>query len=214
MAVIADITIDAEAFDLGRVLSGFPDVTIELERIVPLEQNIIPLFWISGADLDAIEAALADHVHTERVKRLTTTDDETLFEVHWTTEINGVIQALIAHRAKILEATGTADEWEFRLRFGSHEDLSEFNMELTEGDVPITLRHLYNPSIPEEQAPLSPEQEEALRRAYYDGYYAVPRRKNLVELADDFDISDSALSQRLRRGTAAMIERHLLEEEI
>lgn len=213
MTVIADITIPADSFVLGRLLSEFPDVAIELERIVPLEQDIIPLFWISGGDLDEIEGALGDHVHTNEVRRLTTTDDETLFEVHWTTDIDGVIQGLIEHHAKILEATGTAEEWEFRLRFPTHEDLSNFNVTLTEKDIPVTLRHLYNPKIPEEASPLSPDQEETLRHAFYEGYFEVPRRKNLVDLADEMAISDSALSQRIRRGVAAMIQQHLVADD-
>ncbi|AEH35544.1 helix-turn-helix domain-containing protein [Halopiger xanaduensis] len=213
MTVIADITVPADAFPLGRVLEDLPAVEIELERIVPLREAIIPLFWISGADPAVIETTLRDHAETESVEQLTAAEDRTLFEVRWGPDINGVIQALIDTRAKILEATGTADTWDFRLRFSSHEDLSAFNMALTESDVPVTLRHIYNPTLPDEGDALSPRQRDALLTAYRQGYFEVPRRTTLTELADTVEVSDSALSQRLRRATNALVEDTMLTDE-
>ncbi|WP_049927348.1 helix-turn-helix domain-containing protein [Halopiger goleimassiliensis] len=213
MTVIADITVPAGAFPLGRVLDDVPEVEIELERIVPLQEAIIPLFWISGDDPATIETTLADHPETESVEPLTSAEERTLFEVHWSTEINGLIQALIDTRAKVLEATGTADTWDFRLRFSSHEDLSSFNVALTENDIPVTLRHIYNPTLPDEESELSAEQRDALLTAYRQGYFEVPRRTTLTELADAVEISDSALSQRIRRATGSLVEETLLTDD-
>lgn len=207
MTVIADITVPADAFELGRVLQDFPEVVIELERIVPLQETIIPLFWISGTDCADIEAALGKSPQTKSVRQLTTTNEKTLFEVHWSSEINGIVAALVETRAKILEATGKAETWDFRLRFGTHEQLSEFNMALTNQGIPVTLRHLYNPSPPEETETLSDEQYEALTMAYQRGFFEVPRRITLTDLAEDMEISDSALSQRMRRALAIVVER-------
>lgn len=39
------LLIPADVFPLGRVLDEYPDVEIELERLVPLSEGIIPLFW-------------------------------------------------------------------------------------------------------------------------------------------------------------------------
>ncbi|RKD94780.1 helix-turn-helix domain-containing protein [Halopiger aswanensis] len=213
MTVIADISVPADAFPLGRVLEDIPGVEIELERIVPLQEAIIPLFWISGGEASTIDTTLRDHPETKAVDQLTSAEDATLFEVRWSPDINGLIGALVDTRAKILEATGTADEWEFRLRFSSHEELSTFNVALTENDIPVTLRHIYNPTLPEDEAALSAEQRDALLTAYRQGYFEVPRRTTLTELADTVEISDSALSQRLRRATNAVVEDALLRDD-
>lgn len=212
MTVIADITVPADVFPLGRILDDVPDVEIELERIVPLQEAIIPLFWITNGETAEIETILQDHHGTETVKELTSTEERTLFEVHWSSEINGLIRALIDTRAKILEATGTADSWDFRLRFSAHEDLSAFNMALTEDGIPVTLRHIYNPTLPEESS-LSSEQRDALLTAHRQGYFEVPRRTTLTELADTVEISDSALSQRIRRATDTLVEQTLLIDD-
>jgi len=206
MTVIADITVPADAFELGRVLQDFPDVRVELERVVPLHETVIPLFWISGTDPTAIETALTENQHTESVSILTTTGDETLFEVHWSDHVDGIVKALIDTRANILEATGEAEVWDFRLRFEAHEQLSELNMALTESGIPVTLRHIYNPTLPKEATTLSEEQREALRVAYQRGFFEVPRGITLAELADELDISDSALSQRMRRGLSVAVK--------
>lgn len=214
MAIIADITVPADAFALGRVLEAVPEAAIELERIVPLQEAIIPLFWVSGTDPEALEATIRQEPKVETVEQLTTTDDKTLFEVQWHSEIDGMVRALIDTRAKILEATGTAETWNFRLRFSAHEDLSTFNMTLTEADIPVTLRHIYNPSPPAAEASgLSTDHRETLLNAHQHGYFKVPRRTTLTELADTEGISDSALSQRLRRGLDTLIEQTLLSEE-
>ena len=213
MTVIADITVPADALALGRVLNGLPEATIELERIVPLQEAIIPLLWISGPDPDVTEAALRREPTVETVEQLTTTDDETLFEVHWGRDIDGIVRALVDTRAKVLEAIATAEGWDFRLRFDEHHDLSAFNVALTGDDIPVTLRHIYNPTLANERSGLSDEQRETLLMAYRHGYFEVPRRRNLTELAASEGISDSALSQRLRRGLGSLIEQTLVADD-
>ncbi|MDS0478585.1 helix-turn-helix domain-containing protein [Natrinema sp. 1APR25-10V2] len=214
MTVIADITVPADAFELGRVLQDFPNVEVELERIVPLQESIIPLFWISGTDTVEIEAALTENQHTTSVTQLTTANDETLFEVRWTDQINGIVEALIDTRAKILEASGEAETWDFRLRFETREQLSDLNMSLTDAGIPVTLRHIYNPSVPEDASTLSEEQREALLQAYRRGFFEIPRGVTLAELAEEMGISDSALSQRMRRGLAVAVEQVVVSEAL
>lgn len=213
MTVIADITVPSEAFELGRILRGFPIDAIEFEPVVPLRESLLPLVWVTGGDRDAIETDLLDLSEVEAVQRLVVDDDDTLFEVTWHDDLDGIVQPLIESNARILEASGRAEAWDFRLRFPSHESLSLFNMAATDEDIPITLRHLYNPVIPTDQSPLSPQQQEALELAYHRGYFEVPRRVTLSKLADEMEISDSALSQRIRRGTATVVERSLFTDE-
>lgn len=126
--------------------------------------------------------------------------------------MDGIVKTLLDTRVRILEATGSTEGWNFRLRFSTHEDLSAFNMALTDGDIPITLRHIYNPTPPDEQTTLSADQRDTLLMAYHRGYFEVPRRKTLAELAVTMDISDSVLSQRLRRATDALIEQTLVAD--
>jgi predicted DNA binding protein len=212
MTVIAEITVPAETFMLGSLLADRSEIEIELERIVPLREGIMPLLWISGVDPAVIETRLREHPQTDAVERVTTADRRALFEIRWCSAVNGLVQALVDTHAHILAATGSADCWDLRLRFGSHEDLSAFNVALTGNNTPVTLRQVYSHSVVEDQSTLSDIQRETLLAAYHQGYFEVPRRTTLTELADAEGISDSALSQRIRRGMDGLVEQTLLDD--
>ncbi len=213
MTVIAEITVPAEAFVLGGLLEEESAVRVELERIVPLQEAIIPLFWVSGGDATVTEKQLHDQSQVEAVDVLAVIDDRVLYEVRWSDDVNGLVQALVESRAKILKASGTDGVWDLRLRFLSHGDLSAFNVALTERQIPVTLRRIYNPIQPAEKPMLSREQRETLLTAYRQGYFNVPRRTTLTSLASAEGVSDSALSQRLRRGLNTLIEQTLLADD-
>lgn len=210
MIVIVDISVPADAFPLGRVLEEYPNAEIELERLVPLREAIIPLFWIDEEDTDGIETVLQDDPLTENVKQLTQTKSRVLYEIKWHTDVNGLVESLIESDADILEAEGAADVWDFRLQFRTRKDLTAFREACESHDIPLTLRRLYNPALPEDGGQLSAEQYEALIAAYRGGYFEVPRGTSMGALAEEFAISESAVSQRIRRGTSALIAETLL----
>jgi predicted DNA binding protein len=216
MILIADISVPSDAFPLGRVLDEYPEVEIELERLVPLREAIVPLFWVGTVDGEnrahKVEESLVADPLTESVRRLTTTEDRTLFEVQWNTDVNGLIQTFIDTDAQLLQAHGSAQVWDFQLQFRARDDLVEFRQSCEREDIPLTLRRLYNPSIPKENKQITENQHEALLTAYKQGYFDVPRGVSMGELADQFGISDSAFSQRLRRGTSALIAEALADE--
>lgn len=212
MTVIAEITVPAETFMLGTLLADRSEIELELERIVPLQEGIMPLVWISGVDPAGIETRLREHPQTETVKRLTTADRRALFEIRWSSAVDDLVQALVDTHAHILAATGHADRWDLKLRFGSHEDLSAFNVALTGDNTPVTLRQVYSHTVVDDQSTLSDVQRETLLTAYHQGYFEVPRRTTLTELAAAEGISDSALSQRIRRGMDGLIEQTLLDD--
>lgn len=204
--IIVDITIPAESFELGRILTDHPGITVRLERIVPLQSEVIPLLWVANGNGTAIEADLQDHSQIEFVRSLTPADEEELFEVRWKPDFNGLIRAMVDADARMLKGEGTAEGWEFRLRFTTHEDLTAFNQTVTDQGIPLTLQQLHNPTDPDERAPLSVKQREAIKHAYRRGYFNVPRDSTVSDLAASMEISDSAFSQRLRRGLSTLVQ--------
>lgn len=222
MTVIVEITVPADAFTFGTVFHDFPDAVIELEPIVPIQgerERKMLLVWVSADDPDAVETSLLETPAMEAVNRLTTTDGKTLFEVQWSDDIDGIVQPLFKTGGRFLKAIGTAEAWEFHLLFSSHESLSEFNMAVTDNDIPVTLQKLHNSTFQrndvgpaDDEITVSDNHRETLIMAYRNGYYEVPRSRPLDELAEKEDVSDSALSKRLRRATASLIEHTLLAD--
>jgi len=57
MATEATFTVPPDQFPLGTVFDELPDVTVELERIIPAGDVVIPYFWVRGTDIEDIEKA-------------------------------------------------------------------------------------------------------------------------------------------------------------
>ena len=223
MAVIAEITVPADTFALGKMFHNFPDAVVEFEPIVLLQggsQTSLPLVWISHIEPSEVRTTLLEEENIDAVHRLASTEEKTLFEIEWNDDdIDGIIQPLNDLEGRVLKAMGTEDEWEFHLLFDSHVSLSEFNMAATNKEIPVTLKKVYNSEIQNENANpaldetgLKSNYRDILLLAYRNGYYDAPRKIQLCELAKKEDISDSALSKRLRRATADLIEHTLLTD--
>lgn len=57
---------------------------------------------------------------------------------------------------------------------------------------------------------LTAKQRDALVAAYSAGYYETPREITAAGLAEEFDLSQQAFSDRLRRGTSKLIDETLI----
>lgn len=212
MVVITDITVSAEQFAIGRIFEEFPDIEIQLERVVPVRSAIIPFIWFEGADRNDIGRVLRADPLTEDVEFLTETDDRYLFKLTWNEDVDHLVQPTIRNDAEVLRGSGTTDRWDFRLQFRDREDLVDFRQAAIDGDVEIELRRLYDPRPPDETGILTAEQRDAIVVAYENGYWDIPRDTTLGELADLLGISDNAVSQRLRRGIWTLVDETLLSD--
>lgn len=214
MSVIAHFSVPAEDFPLGRALEVDTGTRIRLESMVPTRSAVIPYFWVRGADPEAIRRTLADDPLAERVEIVDRIDGEALFRVDWTSEINGLIGAIIDRDAVIMEGVGSGDSWNFQLRFSNYNDLSAFYRECVTREVPLELKQVHNPveSGRRTRFGLTDEQRETLVTALEAGYFSVPRETTLVELGEAMHLSDSAVSQRMRRGLSALISATLLSD--
>ena len=201
VTTITDIRVPAGQFPLGRILQEYPDIEIEVERIVPTREEIIPLFWIETGTEREVEQTLKSDPLVEEIVQLTRTPDRTLYSVNWSPEVNALVRTMVDLGVDVLTAEGTANFWEFRLQFKDREQLSKFRRTCQDEDIDIELLRVYNPQMPPETGPLTPEQQDALTAAYEEGFWDIPRGISQKKLADLVGISDNSMSQRLRRGT-------------
>lgn len=212
MNVFAQFSIDGEAFQLGRILSSPADVTFEVERIVPTDTALVPFLWVSGTGFDEFERAVRA---SEAITDLTALDEvsgETLYRFTYAKPRDCIVGAIDTANATILEATGD-DRWTFRLRFSDHATLTEFYNYCTAESLPVEFDRIYTLT---EDTPsghrldLSEAQREALVLAVRRGYFATPSETSLCELADELDITQQALSNRIRRGNEQILCKVLL----
>lgn len=207
MTVIADFSVPAEQFALGHLLEVRPGVQIRLESMVPTGDAAIPYFWAESPDVEAIESALRESPIVEDVSIVDEVESESLFRVEWNEEVDGLVDVIRESDAVVLEARGHGDNWSFQVRFPEYEALSTFYRDVVDEGISIDLEGVHNPVDPNRAATydLTTEQREALTLALEEGYFAIPRQITMVELAEELGISDSAASQRIRRGLTKVL---------
>lgn len=214
MSVIAELRIAGADFALGRTLDAVSGMAIELESMVPLGGRPVPFFWVHDSNRDAFEANLADGETVEEVTKIDELDGRTLYSLKWTLERDELFRGIQEQGAQVLGATGTVMDWEFELRFPSHGALSDFQRYCNRERIEVTVRRIYNPTRPEigPWFGLTPIQRETLLLAVESGYYDIPRRCSTIELAEELDVSDQAVTERLRRAIVTLASNTLHEE--
>lgn len=155
------------------------------------------------------DADIADITVLDRVEH------GALIRATWTPQAD-LIRAIKVLHATILEAKATADGWMFRIRAKHQEGIATFQETFTAHDIPVTLDRLYDLAelVADDRAVVTDEQRETLLAAHEQGYYERPRETNQEELGEQFDITSRAVSDRLRRGTANLIEETLVTAKI
>lgn len=211
MALVAEFATDSEMFVVGRALAGTEGLTIELERVIPTGESVVPYYWVWGDDLETYEDNLASEPGVESVDTIARTDEGTLYRIDEHSEMSTVIYDLFDLDFTLLRGICTVDGWELEIRFPSCDAASAFQTHLNEQSIPHILERVYQltdaPGDPEGQ--LTAQQREAMLVAHQSGYFEEPRETSLRELADRLGISPSSAAGRLRRGHAALIERHI-----
>jgi predicted DNA binding protein len=215
MSVIVELEVAAHEFELGRILQVTAGMRVEMETIVPAADRAVPLFWVYEADADAFESSVRDHESVNSITAVDIFEDRALYAMDWAVGSDRFFQAVVGNGGSILNAAGFTREWEFEVRFASHDDLGSFRADLDDDRVTFEVLRVYNPTRPD-AGPwygLTPSQREALVLAVEAGYYDIPRTCTTVELADKLGISDQAVTERLRRAIVNLVSNTLLAAE-
>lgn len=207
MATEATFTVPSETFPLGTVFEALPGVEVELERIVPGVDVVIPYFWVRGVASDDVEAAFSEHPGVRDIRSVDSVEDEYLLRVEWEPAYVGILTTLTETGVVVIGAVGTDEQWTFDVRGDARDDVAEFLRLCRERDIPVTLTalHALTPIETATEAALTDAQREALELAYERGYFESPRQVTMEDLGKDLGISQQAVASRLRRGTRSIL---------
>jgi len=213
MSVIAHLRVPAEAFELGEMLDVSVGRSVVLENLVPLGEQAVPFFTVHGlSESDAFRQSVQNHPAVTDIRTVSSHGDQTLFALDWDVSEDHLFEGIHEMEAHLLSATGSPQTWEFELRFESHEALSEFQEYCSDASIPLEVGRIYNPTRPE-SGPyygLTERQRDTLVRAVQGGYYALPRQLSTKDLAEEFGISDQAVTERLRRAIMTLVDNALV----
>lgn len=141
MAAEATVTIPSETFPLGTVFEAFPGVEVEIERVVPHADVIIPYFWVRGVATDDIEAAFSEHPGVKDIRLIDSVEDTYLLRVEWEPEYVGILTTLTETGVVLIEAVGTDEQWTFDIRGDRRDDIAAFLRLCREREIPVSWRY-------------------------------------------------------------------------
>ncbi len=137
MATEATFTVPSDQFPLGTVFNQLPNVTVELERIVPARDVVIPYFWVRGTEVSDIEGAFTEHPGVKDIRLVDSVEDEYLLRVEWSVEYADVLTILAETDVPLIEAIGTNQQWTFEIRGDQQSDIADFQRRCRELDIPV-----------------------------------------------------------------------------
>jgi predicted DNA binding protein len=217
VSVIVELALPAEAFRFGKIFSVEGETSVTLESLVPVGENPVPFVRLlnAGVTRRPFEEQVRASGLVEDLTLVDSHDDEALYALDWDATGDPLISAVRRHDGHILDATGGPSTWWFSVRIPSHDALSSFQADCLDADLSIDVERVYNPTRPDVGAwyGVTALQRESLVRAVEAGYYSIPRGTSTQELADEFGISDQALTERLRRAIVTLVTNTLAAGE-
>lgn len=213
MAVMTELVVPGDQFELGRPLQHVAPVQVTIERTVPANNRPLPYVWVDTAD----HTGLRQHVQADRAveafEMVHQVDQQGLYQISWSAETDLFLDCLRRTETVVLGVTGSATGWLFELRFDSRDELSQFQEVSLDRDISLSVERVNNSGVsdpPKRQ--LTDPQRETIELALERGYFDVPRKTTMVELAEELHVSDQAVSARIRRASKKLTQQLVRSE--
>lgn len=207
MTLIADFYLETPV--LRAALATVPAMDAVVEQQTSRGSKPFALtFWASGDDFEAFETGLADDPTVASSRTLAEVEDQRLYQVELTDEGEAAMTyyCWADLGAVFISSERVGEGWHTRIRFPDRESLRAYATFCEETGLTFDLRQLYDASGQDgDLLGLTERQAETLRTAAELGYFAVPRKAELEDLADALGVSRQAVSERLRRATEALV---------
>ncbi|WP_331233619.1 helix-turn-helix domain-containing protein [Natronorarus salvus] len=174
-----------------------PSLEMELEQVALSDGVSIRC---GGASRREVEDALEATRGVVGYDLVSEHEGECLYSLTFEDDAFRVMPSIVESGGTILSAYLSGGTWSLRLRYVEREEIERTIELLRANDVDAsitTIRTISTDDVTE--IGLTTEQYEALSLAVERGYFEVPRRISLQELAEELDVSHQSLSERLRR---------------
>lgn len=217
----AEFHLSSSSLPLVGLAAAIPDARIELNEILRTGiDRATFLCWIETDSFESVETAFDAEASIVAWSLLEAASDRRLYRLRMTTsaEIQVPIEeGFIEQGVTPHHATIKSDGWHVRARFPDRATIIEYHHSCQKRGMSFVLEQLYQPTAEHEigrltLAGLTPKQREALRLAYEEGYYDLPRKTNLTDLSKRIGISRRSLSDRLRRAERQLVETAITNE--
>ena len=216
MSIIAEVTAPAEQFGFAETFHHVPTVEFRVVRLVAYRSGCaMPFLWADCEETGRLLAALERDTSVEGIDVLDAFEEECLLEVDWGDPVRAFAESINEMGATVFDVSGRDGGWHFQVFFPDRNPISPTREFCENCDIEVSVRRIdqLSESPVYGQFGLTDRQFETIVSAYEGGYYDIPREMNQAELAEHFDVSHQAVSERLRRAHGTII-RNVLDYRI
>lgn len=216
MTITAKAYIEHEDLALVPTLCDIEDITIRVvhQATTDPESDTFP-FVIEHGDIGALEDALdADHTVTE-YELIDSNSGTHIYYIRHTDDTLLLSPALTGANGFMLEAETKDRGWLVQIQLPGREELHSVWEFAGEREISCNLIEIHEKRREGTDVSfgLTDEQQEALKVAYKNGYFSEPREKSLSDIAEEIEVSSTAMGGRLRRGMRNLVSATLIDEE-
>lgn len=216
MVISTRVYVEHPDLALVRTIRTLPAVDVGVVSTAGTDpQHDVHWFWVEAPDFDAFEDALAADHTVASFSALPGAGSRRTYQIEYSDDAKLMSPAVAAAGGLLLKSRSHATGWVLELQLQDHDALYELDRYAASEDIQFDVMELHqvDPGSSEPAFGLTEPQIEALVNAYFHGYYDEPREATLAELAALMDISQTAVSGRLRRGSARLIEAVLVDAD-
>lgn len=210
MSVTAEFSLSTEQLSLAPTFSAAPSVELHVEQEYRMSPTAPIVFcWVRGEDLDTFEEALTNDETVTDVRLLHDSDNWRFYHMRLTGAAPVVTHdTWIELGAMRLSMCYADNRWNIRMYFPDRDALNTFHSFCNDHNLDFKLSNLYetSPKHGPPQDRLTTPQRKTLRLAHERGYFEIPRQVKLDDLATELDVSNQAVSERLRRGCVQLLK--------
>lgn len=187
------------------------DVDVVVHELATGGETSYRLFLVvTGDDIDEFERRLEDDDTVCGFERLNEDVHERMYQVNAVPETvdQRVYEAAIDLGGVYHSSTNVDGAWYSKMNFPDRQAFRQFQAAAQShgADVQPTIMRDEKFFLPDRVFGLTEKQQEVLSEAVKAGYFEVPRRSSLSEIADRVGISDQAASERIRRALRTIAE--------
>ncbi|APW98050.1 bacterio-opsin activator [Halobiforma lacisalsi AJ5] len=214
MALFAEFDAASQELVLGPTLEALPSLEVELERQYAVDPSRpIAFCWMrcAGGDRNRVERTLADDDTVAEFQRIADAHDGALYRIRRSgSGVVGAYRRWVALGGELLECRGSSGRWRIEMRFPDRGAFTRYHAFLEGEGVEIALHRLSEDDAPSDDDLLTDSQYEALEIAFESGFFEVPREADLSAIANELEISNQAVSERLRRAQSSLVAEHVV----
>lgn len=216
MPLSAQVYVKHPDLALAPTIRSLPDADIGVVSDAGTDpQHDVYFYWIEASDFDAVEETLAgDHTVSEFTPIIEGETRRT-YRIEYSEEAKLVSPPMTDIGVVVVDSRAHVNGWLLDLRLQDHDGLYELNEYAAEEGINLDPVEVQQTDAIRDGSGfgLTEPQREALVAAFLQGYYDEPREAFLEDLADLLGVSPTAVSGRLRRGSARIIEEAFIEDD-